>query len=30
MTSAVFFIAGDLEFAKNLEALHRTVIRDFI
>jgi len=30
MTSAVFFMAGGPEFAKDLEALHRTVIRDFI
>lgn len=29
-TSAVFVMAGGPEFAKNLEELHRTVIRDFI
>lgn len=30
LTSAVFFMAGGPEFARNLEALYRTVIRDFI
>ena len=30
LTSAVFFMAGGPEFAKNLEELHRNVIRDFI
>ena len=29
-TSAVFFMAGGPEFVKNLEELHRTVLRDFI
>ena len=30
LTSAVFFMAGGPEFTRNLEALYRTVIRDFI
>ena len=30
LTSAVFFMAGGPEFIKNLEELHRNVIRDFI